>query len=244
MNRMDAYFKTDIGRKRAVNQDYVFGSREAVGELPNLFIVADGMGGHNAGEFASEFCVKTFVKKVETSSERTVIGRIESAISETNQLLREKAAEDENLSGMGTTFVACTVCDNVAYAANIGDSRLYLIDDGVISQITVDHSLVEEMVRNGEIDRQEARFHPNKNVITRALGVTKNVIPDFFEIAVKSGSVLLLCSDGLSNMVEDEEIKRVVAAHEDDIQGAVEELIEQANSNGGRDNIAIVIVRM
>ncbi|MBO5197926.1 MAG: Stp1/IreP family PP2C-type Ser/Thr phosphatase [Lachnospiraceae bacterium] len=241
---MDACSRTDIGRKRAVNQDYVFSSTDAVGELPNLFVVADGMGGHNAGEFASKFCVETFVQKVSESPERTVIGRIEKAISETNYLLREKAAEDESLSGMGTTFVVCTVCDNTVYAANIGDSRLYLIEDGDISQITVDHSLVEEMVRNGEIDRREARFHPNKNVITRALGVTKNVIPDFFELTGRPGSILLLCSDGLSNMVEDEEIKRIVTAHSDDIQGAVDVLIDRANENGGRDNIAIVIVKL
>ena len=119
MNRMDACSRTDIGRKRAVNQDYVFSSTDAVGELPNLFVVADGMGGHNAGEFASKFCVETFVQKVSESPERTVIGRIEKAISETNYLLREKAAEDESLSGMGTTFVVCTVCDNTVYAANI-----------------------------------------------------------------------------------------------------------------------------
>ena len=119
-----------------------------------------------------------------------------------------------------------------------------MIDDSGIEQITVDHSLVEEMVRNGEIDRREARFHPNKNVITRALGVTKNVIPDFFELDVREGSSLLLCSDGLSNMVEDEEIRRIVRAYPNDIRRAAQELVDRANENGGRDNIAIVLIQL
>jgi len=244
MNRMDACSRTDIGRKRVVNQDYVFGSKEAVGELPNLFIVADGMGGHNAGEYASKFCVDTFVELISQSREITLIGKMEKAITETNRMLREKAAEDESLSGMGTTFVACSVCEDMVYVANIGDSRLYLIEEGEIRQITVDHSLVEEMLRNGEIDRQEARFHPNKNIITRALGVTKNVVPDFFEVTARSGSILLLCSDGLSNMLDDEEMKRIVTAWQDEIQKAADALIERANENGGRDNIAVVLVKL
>ena len=244
MNKMEAFSVTDIGRKRSVNQDYVFCSTDAIGAFPNLFIVADGMGGHNAGDYASRFCVETFVEMIRASSERTPIRRIEKAISDTNELLRKRSSEDESLAGMGPTFVLCTVLEKVIYAANIGDSRLYMIDDSGIDQITVDHSLVEEMVRNGEIDRREARFHPNKNVITRALGVTKNVIPDFFELDVREGSSLLLCSDGLSNMGEDEEIRRIVRAYPNDIRRAAQELVDRANENGGRDNIAIVLIQL
>lgn len=240
---MESFAVTDIGKKRTVNQDFLFSSTEPVGDLPNLFLVADGMGGHNAGDFASRFCVQTFIEKLRSSPERTTIQRIEKAVSETNKLLRQKADSDESLSGMGTTFVLGTVFDDTLYAANIGDSRLYLIGDGM-KQITQDHSLVEEMVRNGEIDRKEARFHPNKNVITRALGVTEDVVPDFFEVPVKKDDVILLCSDGLSNMVEDEEIRRIVKKHPDDIAMAAHELIDRANDNGGKDNIAVVLVKI
>lgn len=240
---MEAFAVTDIGRKRSINQDFLFSSTEPVGDLPNLFIVADGMGGHNAGDFASRFCVQTFIEKLKNSPERTTIQRIEKAITETNALLREQADSDESLAGMGTTFVLGTVFDDLLYAANIGDSRMYLIGDEM-EQITVDHSLVEEMVRNGEIDRKEARFHPNKNVITRALGVTEDVVPDFFEVNLRQGDVILLCSDGLSNMVEDEEIRRIVKKYPKDIALAAHELIDRANENGGKDNIAVVLVKI
>lgn len=237
---MKAYSATDVGQKREMNQDYVYCNENSVGALPNLLIVADGMGGHNAGDFASRFCVEEIVTTISNSSENTVIGMIENAIRETNEKLIQQAKTQSDLEGMGTTLVLATVLEHIMYVANIGDSRLYLINDK-IKQITEDHSLVEEMVKTGELKREEARFHPKKNIITRAVGANSKVTADFFEVSVKENDIILLCSDGLSNMVEDDEIFSIVHQNKDNLNVAVEELIKRANECGGKDNIAIVL---
>ena len=156
------------------------------------------------------------------------------------QKLIEKAGESPAYTGMGTTLVAVTVKDGTAFVANVGDSRLYKIGDR-IEQITEDHSLVEEMVRMGEISKEEARNHPEKNIITRAIGVTETVEPDYFDTKLERGECLLLCSDGLSNMIEDAQIKRIVNQRTD-VRSAAEELVRTANRNGGKDNIAVVLI--
>lgn len=240
---MRAFAATDIGQKREVNQDYVFCNENAVGALPNLFIVADGMGGHNAGDFASRFCVESMIKALQESSEKTVIGMIENAITETNDKLIKESKEKVDLEGMGTTLVLATIIEHIMYVANIGDSRLYLIND-TIKQITQDHSLVEEMVKSGELKKEEARYHPKKNIITRAVGANTKVIPDFFEISVKEDDMILLCSDGLSNMVEDEELYQIIQQNKGDLKSAVELLVQRANECGGKDNIAVVLISM
>ena len=199
---MKAFSITDIGERRRINQDYVFCSLNTIGKLPNLFIVADGMGGHNAGDYASRFCVEFFKHKIEESDLISPIALIEAAITETNDILISKAQEQTELEGMGTTFVVATIFDLVMYVANIGDSRLYVIGKEM-KQITEDHSLVEAMVKTGELDRNEARVHPNKNIITRALGANAYVEPDFFEVNLEEGDTVLMCSDGLTNMLED-----------------------------------------
>lgn len=240
---MKSFSITDVGEKRQVNQDYVFCEENPIGDLPNLFIVADGMGGHNAGDFASRFCVEVFTEKIRESRQKTPIGMIADALQNTNDLLLEEANENIDYEGMGTTFVAATIIDGVIYIANIGDSRLYIIGDE-IKQITQDHSLVEEMVKTGEIDRKDVRFHPNKNIITRALGANKNVIPDYFEVDLQKDNIVLMCSDGLSNMIDDMEIERIVTEHSDDLETIAKTLVDKANENGGRDNISIVIVKL
>lgn len=239
---MKAFSATDVGQKREVNQDYIYCNENAVGALPNLFIVADGMGGHNAGDFASRFCVENMVETLQLSSEKTIIGMIENAITETNEKLILQSKEKVGLEGMGTTLVLATISEHIMYVANIGDSRLYLIND-TIKQITQDHSLVEEMVKTGEIKKEEARFHPKKNIITRAIGANNNVIPDFFEISVKEDDIILLCSDGLSNMLDDQELYQIVHQYKDDLKKAVEVLLLRANECGGKDNIAVVLVQ-
>lgn len=240
---MNTYSITDVGQKREINQDYVYCNECSVGALPNLFIVADGMGGHNAGDFASRYCVEEMVRLIGESDEKTVIGMLDAAISKTNEMLLKQAREQTSLEGMGTTLVLATVIDQLLYIANIGDSRLYLVND-TMKQITEDHSLVEEMVKSGEIKRSEARFHPKKNVITRAVGASSNVIPDYFEVSVKSRDLILLCSDGLSNMVEEEEIYQIIKSNQEDLETAGKELVKKANENGGKDNIAIVLIRL
>jgi protein phosphatase len=142
---------------------------------------------------------------------------------------------------MGTTIVAATIIDNTLYAANVGDSRLYILNGRNITQITKDHSLVEEMVRMGEMGREDARTHPDKNVITRAVGVFEDISVDVFEIGLQRGDLILMCSDGLTNMVEDEEIRRIVMGQRDLVEMA-ESLVARANENGGKDNITVVLV--
>lgn len=240
---MKAFSITDIGERRRINQDYVFCEENAIGKLPNLFIVADGMGGHNAGDYASRFCVEFFTQRIKESDLTSPIAMIEAAITKTNENLRSKAQEQSELEGMGTTFVAATIFDKEMYVANIGDSRLYVIGNEM-KQITEDHSLVEAMVKTGELGRDEARVHPNKNIITRALGANVTVEPDFFEVNLEEGDTVLMCSDGLTNMLEDEMIEKIIRENSDHLETAAETLVNCANQNGGKDNIAIVIIKV
>lgn len=235
-----AYALTDVGKCRSVNQDYVFCTTRQIGKLPNLFIVADGMGGHKAGDMASKFSVNTFIEQVKESESDNPITIISDAIKYTNVKLRELAATSEDYRGMGTTFVVATIIDKSVYVANIGDSRLYLLGED-FRQITRDHSLVEEMVSIGTIGRDEARNHARKNVITRAMGGNDDVMADFFEVELTGGETIFMCSDGLSNMVEDSQIASILGENIDIINKA-ETLVNNANKNGGKDNISLVII--
>ncbi|MBO5523315.1 MAG: Stp1/IreP family PP2C-type Ser/Thr phosphatase [Roseburia sp.] len=238
---MKTFSMTHVGRRREMNQDYMYTSETAVGNLPNLFLVADGMGGHAAGEYASKFTVEKMVEKIGSSSGKQPVALIKEAVEEVNALLLAEAEADASKTGMGTTIMAATVIDGRLYAANVGDSRLYVINREQITQITRDHSLVEEMVRLGEMDKEAAKDHPDKNIITRAVGVLPEVAVDFFEIALAEEDTILMCSDGLTNMVEDSEIKRIVLGQRDIVEKA-EKLVEAANQNGGRDNITVVLI--
>lgn len=231
---------TDIGRKRKLNQDFVYSSDEAVGNLKNVYIVADGMGGHQAGDYASKCTVETMVREIKGCFEQSPIRILSRAIRIANDQVRRKAREDERLYGMGTTVVAATVLGKYLQVANVGDSRLYIINEEV-RQITRDHSLVEEMVRMGGLDREAARNHPDKNIITRAIGARDTIEIDFFHEELKSGDLILMCSDGLTNMLEDEEIGRILKTP-GTIEERAERLIDAANQNGGRDNIAVILI--
>lgn len=239
---MKAYAVTDIGQKRQVNQDYVFASEQAVGNLTNLFIVADGMGGHNAGDFASSYAVSVVLDTIKADAEYNPIKVIRKAIETANRELLRQASRHEGMAGMGTTMVAVTVVDHYAYVANVGDSRLYILNEDGMRQVTRDHSLVEEMVRIGQITREEAAHHPDKNIITRALGASGNIDIDFFDLKLQPDSILLLCSDGLTNMVTDTQIEQVIR-EADSLELAAFRLVNLANENGGKDNIGIVLVR-
>lgn len=236
---MKTFSKTDIGRKREVNQDYVFVSDQPVGNIPNLLIVADGMGGHNAGDYASKFVVQVLKKELAKSREDGPRAMLKKAIASANHQLIAESKTDAKLEGMGTTLVAATVIEHTLYFANVGDSRLYLLNDE-IRQLSKDHSLVQEMVRLGGLNAEEAKHHPYKNIITRAIGVKEDIEIDFFEYRLKKGDIILMCTDGLSNMVEDEEIFQIVRSSRDVVE-AVEQLIERANSNGGKDNIGVIV---
>ena len=174
-----------------MNQDYVFASQDTVGNLPNLFAVADGMGGHNAGDYASSHAVRILVDEIREDTDYNPVKVIRHAIETANTEIIEQAQKDEKLRGMGTTMVVATIVGQYAYVANVGDSRLYVVDKQ-LRQITRDHSLVQEMVRMGEITAEEARNHPDKNIITRALGAEKTVDVDFFDMRLEPGKVYFL----------------------------------------------------
>lgn len=241
-NMIHAFGKTDVGLMRTINQDSIFVSTQAVGKLNNLFIVADGMGGHKAGDVASKAAIEKFVKYVCTTHMTDPANILDSGIISINKEIYDMAMSNKDYDGMGTTFVVATLVGNHVYIANVGDSRLYLVNRE-IQQITRDHSLVEDMVRMGMIDKEEARTHYKKNVITKALGVAddKTSTPDIFEIEIEKGDRLLLCSDGLTNMVDDYEIKKIINKTQG-IEYAVRRLIEQANENGGKDNISAILI--
>ena len=226
---MQAYALTDTGRVRSMNQDYIYASPETVGSLPNLFLVSEGMGGHQAGDYASR------------KKEGAPVPLLSEGIREINTGLYSESLNREELNGMGCTLVAAVVDDGILYAANIGDSRLYLIHENEIRQVTKDHSYVEEMVALGKMVRGSADYNRRKNIITRALGIGKTVEADFFEVELEPGDYILLCSDGLTNMVSDERIRAVVAGS-GTLKEKARRLICEANEGGGMDNIAVVLV--
>ncbi|MCD8020723.1 MAG: Stp1/IreP family PP2C-type Ser/Thr phosphatase [Clostridiales bacterium] len=237
---MNSFGMTDIGKKRKVNQDYLFFSDNSVGCFPNLYIVADGMGGHKAGDKASSFSVTRFVELAKNAENALPFLSMEKIIKQVN-LEVYRLSQREEYAGMGTTFVAATVVDSVVYVMNIGDSRLYYYD-GILRQVTMDHSLVEELVRAGELKRSESRHHPQINIITKAVGVTENIQPDFFMFDITPGQKFLLCSDGLSNMVDDDKLEEIMSGP-GEMKELAQECIDEALFYGGLDNIAVVIAQ-
>ena len=236
-----SYAITDIGRKRQLNQDFIYLSETPIGNLPNVFIVADGMGGHNAGDYASRYAVETVVEEIGASFEKNPVKIMGRAIDKANAMIRQKAREDVSLNGMGTTMVIAICMGRYLEVANVGDSRLYGVHENRIEQVTQDHSLVEEMVRMGGIDRASARNHPDKNIITRAIGARDYIEADFFNLELQTGDMILLCSDGLTNMIEDDIIYRILTNGRS-LKNRVEELVETANQNGGKDNISVIVI--
>ncbi|MBR2562400.1 MAG: Stp1/IreP family PP2C-type Ser/Thr phosphatase [Eubacterium sp.] len=238
---MKVFSATDTGRKRQVNQDYIFTSEGAVGNLPNLLVVADGMGGHNAGDFASRYGVSVLVESVRKDRNFNPVKILRNAIEAANREVLSQAKMDPTMAGMGTTMVACTVVGGYAYVANVGDSRLY-VSSSELTQITQDHSLIAEMVRLGELTPEEGRNHPDKNIITRAVGTAEEVRIDFFDIKLESGDRILMCSDGLTNMVADERIFEIL--QEKEAEESPQTLVDEANNNGGKDNIAVIVAEV
>ena len=236
---MKTFSVTDAGVVREMNQDYYFSSDTAVGNLPNLFIVADGMGGHKAGDYASRYTIERVVASVSRNTGEEPIAIMKEAINKANELLVAESREDESKSGMGTTLVIGTIIGNKLFVANIGDSRLYVVGQNM-RQITRDHSLVDEMVRLGEINADEARVHPDKNIITRAVGTSDHVEADFFEVEITADDTILLCTDGLTNMVKQDDIFQIATGN---IEKAPQRLVDLANENGGMDNITVVIIK-
>lgn len=238
---MQAYGLTHVGKVRTHNQDYLYSSSEPVGNLKNLFLVADGMGGHQAGDYASRFAVENLVSYLKEKREGQIVFKLQQGIQMVNAKLYRRSMENPHLRGMGTTLVAASIEDDTLYVANIGDSRLYLYREHSIVQITRDHSYVEEMVARGQMDRNSHDYLEKKNIITRAVGTDSRVNIDFFEEALQPEDMILMCSDGLSNMVSEPDMERCLSQGIS-LKQRVEQLVYMANEHGGRDNITAVLV--
>jgi PPM family protein phosphatase len=215
---------TDPGRRRRRNEDsYVID--------PPLFAVADGMGGAQAGEVASKLAAGAVKERG---------ADVESLVQEANRRVHQRSLEDPNTTGMGTTLTVAEVADGVVSIGHVGDSRAYLVRDGKLEQLTEDHSLVGELLRTGKLSAEEAETHPQRSMITRALGTDPNVDVDIFSVDPRDGDLFLLCSDGLTSMVDDREILRLVGEKRADLDGLVKALIKAANKGGGEDNITVI----
>ncbi len=249
---------TDVGRKRTSNEDAF-----AIADPHSLFVVADGMGGHAAGEVASRLAVDSIARHISGSdpkNEPTVPAsfrspgpeeaalpaparRILNAIRLANQEIVRSIRKNSSQRGMGTTVVAAYLVANRAFIGSVGDSRAYMVRDGAIRQLTSDHTFVNEQVRLGTLTAAEARRHSARNILTRAVGSQDDVQADLIEQDLRSGDLLLLCSDGLTGMMEDDDILRTLATHTEDLPAACQALIDLANSRGGDDNITVVLIR-
>jgi protein phosphatase len=230
---------SDVGRRRAANEDHY-----ALAPEVGLYLVADGLGGHVAGQLASGLAAEAALRTVRTleGAQPSLAEKLRYAMIAANREVSETARNRRELAGMGTTLVALLAQDGRAALAHVGDSRAYLVRGERIRQLTDDHSLVGELVRRNEISADAAREHPQRHVLTRAVGVRPSVEPDLAEISPEAGDVFVLCSDGLTGHVRDEEIAESVAGGVDP-QEAVDRLIRLANDRGGEDNITVVIVR-
>ena len=238
-----AFAKTDIGKARELNQDYYYVSSPE--ENINLYILADGMGGYKGGEIASSLATQSVKNYIYDNFENTekqrddILKLIKDAILYANMVVYEKSKEEKELDGMGTTLEVCLIYNNKAYIGHIGDSRIYRIRKQVMRKLTKDHSYVQKLVEDGKITREEANTHPKKNMLTKALGCTPHIEPDLRARNVEKNDILMICSDGLTNMVSEEKMYEII---KDNPETAVEELINEANNSGGYDNITVVII--
>jgi len=238
------YAHSDIGKAREKNQDSFYIPKE--NDTLKIFALADGMGGYKGGEVASKLAIISAKNYLETNFEKiehtkeAILELIKSSMEYANMVVYEKSKEDENLAGMGTTLELCLIYNNRAYIGHVGDSRVYRIRKNIIRKLTMDHSYVEKLVKDGKITKEEAVYHPKKNMLTKALGCGAFVEPDVMVKGFLKDDVIILSSDGLTNMVSNEEIFDEIVA---DIEKAPINLIAKANEMGGYDNITIVVVK-
>ena len=240
---MNILSSTDIGKVRSSNQDAVLTGSFSDGAV--WAIVCDGMGGANGGNIASRLAIEYLSASLKAGyrknmGESSIKNLLETAIYAANIRIFDKSRENTELNGMGTTVIIAIATDKEVYFSHVGDSRAYLIDDESITQITRDHSIVQSMIEEGKISVEEAKHHPRKNVITRALGVDESVVPEFTVCDFKQNQKLVLCTDGLSNYVDAEDIKKILLSESSDDYSKL--LIDLANNNGGGDNITAVVI--
>ena len=230
---MAATLRTDIGKLRKQNEDAAWFDEDRA-----VFAVADGMGGHLAGEVSSRMAIEA-VQRMARENERPGIAALREAVACAHETILTHAQDHIECAGMGTTLSVLWLGENYAYIAHVGDSRIYRLREGSLTQITQDHSLVEELVRAGLITREQARTHPRRNIITRALGTHGENEPDLLVTDVRDGDLFLLCTDGLTGMVTDGDIERVL--RENGMETAADRLLALALDAGGRDNVTLIL---
>ena len=237
------FAKTDIGKARELNQDYYYISQDT--DEPKIFILADGMGGYKGGEIASKLATESATKYIKSNfadivkEKEEILKLIKNAVEYANMVVYEKSKDDKELEGMGTTLEVCLIYNNKAYIGHVGDSRIYRIRKDIMRKLTKDHSYVQQLVQDKKITREEAKTHPKKNMLTKALGCTPYVEPDIRARNFEKGDIFIMCSDGLTNMVEEKRIYELIKM---DINTAVDNLIKEANTAGGYDNITVIII--
>jgi protein phosphatase len=240
--KIASFALSDVGRVRRENQD-------SSGHFPdrNLFVVADGMGGHQGGKQASEMAVATITERLLAGSDTGRLAdrteHLVEAVRDANRRIVERGARESELNRMGTTLVALLLHEDEGTIVHVGDSRAYRLRDGELVQLTTDHTLVADLLRANEISEAEAGCHPYRHVLTRALGAAEDVTPDVCRLEIRPGDVYMLCSDGVSGMLSPSEIEAVVSAHANDPEALCRELIAAANQAGGKDNATAIVVR-
>ncbi|MDO5555762.1 MAG: Stp1/IreP family PP2C-type Ser/Thr phosphatase [Clostridia bacterium] len=240
---MQAYAKTDIGKAREINQDFIYVSEE-INDM-RLCILADGMGGYKGGEVASNLATISARNYIEQNFKNIELNMdniqqlIKKSMEYANKIVYEKSKENQELYQMGTTLEICLVYGNKVYIGHIGDSRIYRIRKNIIRRITTDHSYVETLVKDGKITREEAFYHPKKNMLIKALGCADDIEPDVTAKGFLQNDIILMCSDGLTNMLKEEEIYNIVKENK---ENSCQKLIQRANELGGYDNISVIII--
>ena len=238
-----AYAKSDIGKVREINQDsyYISDSLDEV----QLYMLADGMGGCQGGEIASKLAIQSAKNYIENNFKEiekdrdSIIQLVGSSMEYANMIVYEKSKENKELEGMGTTLDVCLIYNSRIYIGHVGDSRVYRIRKEFMRRLTKDHSYVQTLVDDGTITKEEAYSHPKKNMLTKALGCVQTVEPDVYTKTFIKDDIILMCSDGLTNMIREENIYEII---KQDKENAIENLVKQANDNGGLDNITVVII--
>ncbi|MGE5339975.1 MAG: Stp1/IreP family PP2C-type Ser/Thr phosphatase [Candidatus Omnitrophota bacterium] len=241
--KIDYFGKTDKGKIRKINEDYFMAKK--VGKEDYLFIVADGMGGHRAGNVASKLGTTSFAKEYKTLRRKgiPVTDAMNRAMMKANSAIQKKAAGDQQKQGMGTTFSAAAILGMNVYLAHVGDSRIYLIRDDRLTRLTTDHTFVGKMVQEGRLTEDEARDHPQRNILYMSLGASQHFEPELgVQVELRNNDILIMCSDGLNTMVEESVIKEYALSY--DVKNAVEQLIDLANRNGGVDNVTIQMIQI
>jgi len=242
VTQVKVFGKTHTGKRRESNQDAYLIINEKFYGLPNLFIIADGMGGHLAGEVASNYAIKAFQNYIRDNDYpgEDLLDYLIDATKYANLRVFKESSKDKNYLGMGTTFTVLTIQEGKGYMTHIGDSRIYIITDDEIKALTSDHSYVQEMLKLGRLTKEEAEEHPRKNILTRALGIQKDLEVDGYITELTPGNKLLMCTDGLNNMISDSVIKHTVLTNP--LEQATDLLIDTANENGGIDNITLILL--